>query len=456
MTDSHLAESIMVPGARPGSATEAWKLAYPTIIGMLSTTVMWTIDTMMLGRVGKVELAAAGFGGLVIWTLYTFFVGGVHAVTTFVSQAKGAGRVRECSLFAWQGVYLALGGAVILSFFIWKFDWILALAKPDEAVIAECLAYSRVRMTGAFFVLSMFAISAFFRGIGDVKTPMFVAIFANLVNVVLDALLIFGLGPFPRLTTTGAGLATACANFAGFVVILALFLRPKIHRLYRSRSDHPFRPKAMIRLLRVGVPMGVQFFLDMGSFTVFIAIMGRLGTDELAASNIAVQLLSFSFMPANGVSKAATTMVGQYLGAGYRHLAARCGWMTVKMNLVYSLGIGVLLLAGREHIFAVFNDDPGVVAAGAAIVPLLVLFQIGDALQMAYSGALQGAGDTTFTMIAYAASSWFLFVPLALLFAYTFGGGMPGGWLGGVIHIIALNVLLTWRFRSGVWQARTI
>ncbi len=456
MTDSHLAESIMVPGARPGSVTEAWKLAYPTIIGMLSTTVMWTVDTMLLGRVGKVELAAAGFGGLVIWTLYTFFVGGVHAVNTFVSQAKGAGRLRECAVFTWQGIYLALAGAIILSFFLWKFDWILALAKPDEAVIAECLAYSRVRMTGAFFVLAMFAISAFFRGIGDVKIPMFVAIFANLVNIVLDALLIFGLGPFPRMTTAGAGLATACANFAGFVVILILFLRAKIHRQYHSRSDRPFSPKAMVRLLRVGVPMGVQFFLDMGSFTVFIAIMGRLGTDQLAASNIGIQLLSFSFMPANGVSKAATTMVGQYLGAGYRQLAARCGWMTVKMNLVYSLGIAALLLLGRQHIFAVFNDDPGVLAAGAAIVPLLALFQMGDALQMAYSGALQGAGDTTFTMIVYAASSWLLFVPLALLFAYTFGGGMPGGWLGGVIHIMVLNVVLTWRFRSGVWQARAI
>jgi hypothetical protein len=132
-------ESIIVPGTGAGSIQEAWKLAYPTIIGMLSTTVMWTIDSIFLGRVGKVELAAAGFGGMLIWTLYTFFVGGVHAVTTFVSQAKGAGNHRECSVFAWQGVYLALGGAVILTFFLWKMDWVLALAKPDEAVIQECL-----------------------------------------------------------------------------------------------------------------------------------------------------------------------------------------------------------------------------------------------------------------------------------------------------------------------------
>ncbi len=451
-TQLPLQESIVVPGTPPGSVREAWKLAYPTIIGMLSTTVMWTVDTMLLGRVGKVELAAGGFGGLIIWTLYTFFVGGVHAVTTFVSQAKGAGKPRECAIFAWQGIYLALAGAIVLAFFLWKLDWILALARPDEAVIHECLRYSRARMTGAFFVLGMFAISSFFRGIGDVKTPMVVAILANAVNIVLDVVLIFGLGPFPRLTTLGAGMATAMANCCGFILILILFLRPKIARAYQSRNGHPFRPRAMLRLLKVGVPMGVQFFLDMVSFTVLMAIMGRLGTNQLAASQIGIQLLSFSFMPANGISKAATTLVGQYLGAARKALAEKCGWTTLKMNLVYSFAVAAVFMVGREHLFLIFNRDPAVVAAGVAIVPLLALFQILDAVQMNYSGVLQGAGDTKFTMIVYALSSGLLFVPLALLFAYPLGLGMLGGWLGGVIHLTILDFVLTLRFRRGTWK----
>jgi len=141
--------SIIVPGARAGSVKEAWKLAYPTVIGMFSATLMWTVDTMMLGRVGKVELAAAGFGGVLVWTLYTFFVGVVQGVSTFVSQAKGGGRLRECSHFAWQGLYLAFFSAILLSLFLWKMDWILALAGPDPDVIEECLRYSRARMAGA-------------------------------------------------------------------------------------------------------------------------------------------------------------------------------------------------------------------------------------------------------------------------------------------------------------------
>jgi len=311
-------------------------------------------------------------------------------------------------------------------------------------------------MSGAFFVLGMFAISSFFRGIGDVKTPMTVAILSNLVNVSLDILLIFGVGPFPRLTTLGAGLATALANFSGFVFILVLFLRPRIAALYHTRSNHSFRPAQMLRLLKVGVPLGIHFFLDMSGFAVLMTIMGRLGTDQLAASQIGMQLLSFSFMPANGVSKAATTLVGQYLGAARQKLAEKCGWMTLKMNVIYSLGIAAAFLIGRQHIFAVFNQDPAVLAAGAALVPLLALFQILDAIQMAYSGALQGAGDTTFIMISYALSTWLLFVPLALLFAYPLGLGMTGGWLGGIVHFVVLNAVLTWRYRSGSWKHRRI
>jgi len=448
--------SIIVPGARAGSVTEAWKLAYPTVIGMMSTTVMWTVDTMMLGRVGKTELAAAGFGGVLVWTLYTFFVGIVTGVSTFVSQAKGGGRPRECSRFAWQGLYLAFFSSLILALFLWKMNWILALAAPDPAVTAECLRYTRARLLGAFFLLATFAFHSFFRGIGDMKTPMVISVFSNAVNIVLDLVLIFGLGPFPALTTLGAGLATATADVSAGLLGLALFLRPRMNRLYHTRSEHPFQMDSMKRLVRVGAPIGGQFFLDMGSFSVFMAMMGRLGTDALAASQIGLQVLSFSFMPANGIAKAATTMVGQYLGAGRRALAEACGWMVLRMNLVYSTAMALIFLLARRYLFMIFNDDPAVVAMGVKIVPLLALFQIGDAMQMSYSNALQGAGDTRFPMLTLALSAWLVFVPLALFFAYRLGLGVVGGWMGGVVHFTVVATILTIRFRRGKWKRTAI
>jgi MATE family, multidrug efflux pump len=449
-------DSIVVPGTRAGSMSEVWKLAYPTIVAMLSTTLMWTIDTIFLGRVGKVELAAAGFGGVFLWTLYTFFVGTVTAVSTFVSQAKGSGDCKECAIFTWQGIYVALGATAILALFWWQMEWLLSVVGHDADVAAECLRYTRGRMLGAFFVLGMFSLASFYRGIGDVKTPMVIAIIANLINAGLDACLIFGLGPFPRLTTLGAGLATAIANGVNFLLLLILFLMPKINRRYQSLKSFRFRTDYTRRLLKVGTPLGIQFFLDMGSFTVFMAIMGRLGTNQLAASQIGVQLLSFSFMPANGIAKAATTLVGQYIGAGRHAMAERCGWVTMRLNLIYSIGIAVIFLVAQDKLFSVFNTDPAVVAAGISIIPHLALFQIFDAVQMNYSGCLQGAGDTTFTMIVYALSSWLIFAPLAYILAYHFDMGITGGWTGGLIHFAILNTILTLRFRSGVWKHRKI
>ena len=184
--------------------------------------------------------------------------------------------------------------------------------------------------------------------------------------------------------------------------------------------------------------------------------MGRLGTNELAASQIGIQVLSFSFMPASAVGRAATTLVGQYVGAGKQALASRCGWTVLKMNIAYGLGVGVIIVLSQEYLFRAFNSDPGVLAAGLVILPLLALFQLLDAVQMAASGALQGAGDTVFPMVAVLASSWLVFVPLALLLSGPVGWGTQGAWLAGVVHLGLLATILTGRFAAGTWKKKRV
>ncbi len=446
--------SILVPGARAGSVREAWRLAWPTIVGQLALTAMWTADTMMLGRVGKVEMAAAGFGGVLIWTLYTFFVGLVTATNAFVSQASGRGDREEAAVFAWQGLWLSAGAAAILALAAWRFDWILALARPDPAVIAECLRYSRARMTAAFFAIATFTLQAFFRGIGDVKTPMRVAVVSNLLNIGLDAVLIFGLGPFPRLTTLGAGIATAASQLVGFALLAGRFLGPRLAAAWGTRRAWRFRLDATRRLLRVGLPLGAEHFGDMGSFSVFMALMGRLGTDELAASQIAIQVLSFSFMPVSGVARAATTLVGNYLGAGQPDLASRSGWTCIRLSAAYTLVAGGAMLAVGAPLFTVFNDDPGVVAAGLGILPMLAGFQVLDGAQMTAGGALQGAGDTAFPMALLLASSWLLFVPLAWFLSGA--AGITGAWTAPLVHFGVVSAALLARFARGGWRHRRI
>ncbi|MDH3199070.1 MAG: MATE family efflux transporter, partial [Candidatus Krumholzibacteria bacterium] len=199
-------------GAPSASYGEVWRLAYPAILTMVSQTIMWTVDAAMVGHVGKTELAAVGLGGILIWTLYSFFIGLTSAVNTFVAQSHGAGELRKCGVYLWQGLYLSLFAAALVFIARAFVPEILALLRPDPAVQAEAAGYIRIRMLSVPFFLAHQAYAHFYRGIGDTRTPLKVLVFAHALNVVGDYALIFGKGPFPAMGVDGAAWATSLAN----------------------------------------------------------------------------------------------------------------------------------------------------------------------------------------------------------------------------------------------------
>jgi MATE family multidrug resistance protein len=435
-----------------GSYREVWVLAYPAMVGMISTTIMWFVDTVLVGHLGKTELAAVGLGGIVVWTLYSFFNGVVTTVSTFVAQRHGSGEPGKCSRMAWQGIYIALlAGVAILIVSRFVGD-ILAVLKPSDAVQAVGARYMQIRMLAGGFVILHISIASFFRGIGNTKTPMKVLVFANCVNIVLDLLLIFGLLGFPRLEVAGAALATAISNFAAAIVFLFIFLSHKYKQEFETRLNwRPYTPD-LARLLKVGVPVGVQFFLDMASWSVFTAIVGRLGEAELAVNSIVIHVLSFSFMPCYGLSIAATTLVGRYIGAGDLGSSVRSGYTAVRLGVYYGLGLLAIFLVFPEQIVRLFNSDPEVITKGTRIIYLAAFFQVFDALQMIFQGALRGAGDTRGPMIISICYSWFLYLPLAYFLANTLEKGLLGAWIGATVFVFALAATFWVRFALGGWK----
>ena len=435
-----------------GSYREVWVLAYPAIVGMISTTLMWFVDTILVGHLGKTELAAVGLGGVVVWTLYSFFNGIVTTVSTFASQSHGAGDRGACSRMTWQGVYVALiAGVAILIISRFVGD-ILAVLNPSDAVQALGARYMAIRMLGGGFVIMHICIASFFRGIGNTRTPMKVVLFANCVNVVLDLLLIFGLFGFPRMEVAGAALATAIANFSAAVVFLFIFLSKKYKQEFETHLQWRFYAPDLLRLLTIGIPVGVQFFLDMASWSVFTAIVGRLGEAELAVNSIIISVLSFSFMPCYGLSIAATTLVGRYIGAEDLASSVKSGYTSVKLGFYYSLFLLIIFLLFPERIVSVFNSDPEVIQKGIKIVYLAAFFQVFDALQMVFQGSLRGAGDTRGPMIYSILYSWFLYLPLAYVLANTLNKGLVGAWLGASTFVLALAVTFWIRFALGGWK----
>lgn len=439
-----------------GSYRQVWVLSSPAILTMISQTVMWTVDAAMVGHVGKVELAAVGFGGILVWTVYSFFVGLTSAVNTFVAQAYGAHEYRRCGMYLWQGLYLTLTAAAVLYGIRAVVPHIFAIVQPPPEVRGLSVSYIQIRMLSAAFFLIYYTASHFFRGIGDTMTPLKVLAFAHLVNLVGDYLLIFGKGPFPAMGSDGAAWATTFANIIAAVLFIARLFAAKMRIKYAVLEQWRARRDELVRLLRIGLPVAVHFFLDMGSFLVFSAYIGRMGTESLAANQIAIQILALSFMPAQGLSQAATTLMGQYIGAGAPVMAKRAAYTTIKMGLYYAGFIALLCLAIPEALVRIFNADPTVVSLGRKLLVWCALFQIFDAVQFIADGALRGAGDTRVPMVIVVGGAWFVFIPLAYVFGSVLDGGVVGAWAGATLYVVVISVLMFLRLQREKWRELTI
>lgn len=441
-----------VPGPPPGGYREIWGLAWPAILTLLSQTIMWTVDAAMVGHVGKAQLAAVGLGGILIWTLYSAFVGLTTSVNTFVAQAVGAGHPRRAGRYLSQGLYLALASSGVLLLIRTQAADMVSIMGPSAEVQPLCVAYIGIRMLSAPFFLVQYCYAHFYRGIGDTVTPLKVLAFSNALNIVGDYFLIFGVGPFPRMGVEGAAWATSAANVVAAGVFIAVGFRGRIRDRFAPMAQWRIHPGDIRRLLRIGLPMAAHYFLDMGSFLVFSAYIGRMGTDALAANQIVIQVLALSFMPAQGFSIAATTLTGQYIGAGRPDVAEKSAYGTIRLALAYAAFIALVCVALPGPLFRLFNDDPGVIALARPLLLLAAVFQVFDALQFVSGGGLRGAGDTVIPAVIVIIGAWFVFIPAAYLLGTTLDGGVVGAWAGATGYIAVVATLMFGRLRAGRWR----
>ncbi|MGD9140702.1 MAG: MATE family efflux transporter [bacterium] len=446
-------ERKQYPEHKKGGYAEVWHIAYPAVLTMVSQTVMTFVDTMMVGRLGPTELAAVGLSGTLTWGLFSFFNGLVNGVNTFVAQNYGARRFDDIGRVTWQGVYFALVSGVILIFLSRYNVELMRLLGPADDVQRIGSSYLGIRMWGGVFIVLYMCFSAYLRGIGDTRTPLKIVIFINLLNVAGDYVLIFGKLGFPRLGTDGAAYATVGASGVGALIFLLVFLSRKSNEMFSTRSTWRVRLDLMDRLSRVGLPMGLQWLLDMASFIVFSALIGRIGTLELAASTAGLRLMHLSFMPVFGVSIAATTLVGQYIGSEEIPRATRSGYTAIKMSMLYAGLIALLFLIIPRQLVMLINQDPEVVKLGVMILRVAAIFLLFDSMGIAANGSLRGAGDTRWAMIIGVGYAWFIFVPLAYIGAIALKGGAVGAWGGATVYIIALGLTYFLRFRTGKWRS---
>jgi MATE family multidrug resistance protein len=323
-------------------------------------------------------------------------------------------------------------------------------AEADVAALAA--RYAEIRLWGAAFAIAGFAVVGFLRGLGEMVAPLWVTLGQNVLNVGLNALFVFGAGPIPRMGLEGVAWATVIATVLGTVAYFAIFLRARYRDEYGTSSGlRPDRSR-VARFVRVGLPIGVSWVLEMVVWTTFAIYAASLGKVSSAAHNIVMQIVHVSFMPGVALSVAAGTLVGRLLGAERPDAAARYGWVTLRVCLAYMGGMGLLFFLLRGPLIDAFAADDAVADVGRRLLVYAAAFQVFDAVGIVCSGALRGAGDTRYPMLVSVGGAWLCFLPLIFLFGTAAGWGIDGAWLGATLFLALIGVLMLLRLRGGRWK----
>jgi MATE family multidrug resistance protein len=388
----------------------------------------------------------------------SLFIGTAGYVSTFVAQYVGAGRDERIGPTIWQGLYVALVGTIIILLLIPLADPVFRLIGHDPEIRRYEVVYFRVLCLGAFPAIAASALSGFFSGRGETWPVMWANLLATAVNIVLDYLLIFGVGGFPEMGIGGAAIATNISMIAALLVYFGLMLRRDRDGRFHVIRGWRFDPALFSRILRFGLPSGVQFFVDLAGFTIFLLIVGRLGTASLAATNIAFNINTLAFMPMMGLGMAITILVGQHLGRENPRLAERCVTSGLRITLLYMGAVALLYVLAPGVFLAPYAwraeagsfDEIGRLAT--VLLRFVALYSLFDVLSIVYAAALKGAGDTRFVMLMMAGLSGGVLILPTYLAVERFRGGILAGWTIATAYVSLLGVAFYLRFRAGQWK----
>jgi MATE family multidrug resistance protein len=442
---------------RPAGGREVVAMALPLVVSTSLTTVMYFTDRMFLLWHSNAAMAASLPAGLLHFTLLCFPLGLVSYVSTFVAQYYGAGRQERIGAVFWQGVWISLAVAPLYLASVPLAAHLFRWAGHEPAVAVLETEYYRWLTLGAAAALLGGAQSAFFTGIGATRVVMVVDGVAAVSNIALDYAWIFGRWGFPAAGIAGAALATVVSQWLAVVLYAAIMGRRRFRRPFAIAEGFRYDRELLGRLLRFGSPAGLQMFLDLVAFTVFLLLLGRLGEDALTATNLAFNVNTLAFMPMLGMGIAVSALVGQHLGADRPDLATRATWTAFWIALTYMGSIAVAYVAVPD-LFLIghaWGTDPARFATLRTITVVLLRFVAAyclfDAMNVVFAGAIKGAGDTRFVLATAAAMA-----PLPVLASWLgmryFGWGLLACWTTVTLWICAMGLAYLGRFLQGRWR----
>ena len=461
MTNSSLALK------KRGGVRDVLVVALPMLLSMSFDTFMTFIDRLFLSKLGPAEMNAALGAGAVQLALTMFFTGAVSYTTAMVAQRLGAKQRWDCARVFMQAVYLSLACVPLLYLTIPVGHFVFGLEHLPADQLEYQKTYFNILMLGGIITLVRNAAPCFFSGIGETKIVMQAAFVGMVVNVVCNFVLIFGLGPVPALGIAGAAYGTLIGNAVSTIILFAKFFSKSCHRRFRTRNAFAFSWPLCRELLRKGIPSGVEMFLNMAAFQLLILMFHALGPEAATASSVMFNWDMVAYVPLMGLEVASTSLVGRYVGAKNGAAANRSTYSGLRLGWGYSVIIGVLFVFLPGVLTDVFQPDAMEASAealaifsdarpmGIFMLRFAALYIFVEVLLVIYAGALRGAGDTFWVMVASAVMNWFVALALYVA-AYVFELPAHYAWIA-VVAVYSTVPLIFWRrWKSGKWRKHVL
>lgn len=431
-------------------------LAFPLIVVMFIEIALSITHYFWVGRLGPTAQDAVTTSMVVIWTVVAATSIVSVGIRALISRNVGAGNFDRAAYFVKQGLALSviIGLVVGVAGYLCSRK-LLIFMDAGENTIVMGLPYIRIFFGSAILLFLLETSYAAFSSSGNTRTPAFIGIMVLIINLVLDPLFIFGVGPFPQLGVMGAGVATTIAYLAGVITSLTLISKGKLG--YHPPKIFPLNlsPMDLMSIVRIGLPMSAHQLVFMIVYWFLIIIIHKFGEAAGAAMGIGNRMESISYMICHGISLAASAMVGQNLGAGRPERAAKSAWHAVVLGVLVTACVSIVFLMWSRQIVSVFSNDTNVIKIARDYLIILALSQVTMGVEIILEGSFVGAGDTVPPMLVMVPGH-LIRIPLAYFLCFNLDLGINGVWWTLTITTTFKAIILALWFKRGKWQHKII
>ena len=429
-------------------------LATPIVVIQVGVMLMGVVDTLMVGHLSAQALAAVAIGNLYFFGVAILAQGILHVLDPLVAQAVGAEDHSSISLALQRGMVLAAVLSIPFSLLMLPVEPLLALAGQPAEVVPLARDYVWWMVPSTLPFLLFVVLRQTLQAMHHTRSIVWCIVIANTVNALLNYLLIFGHGGFPRLGVVGSALATTTSRWLMALLLIGLSWS-RLRRYLQPFTRKALAPMPVLRMLALGLPIGSQMLLEFGAFAAIALLMGRLGTIQVAGHQVAINLASLTFMVPLGIASSAAVLVGNAVGRGDAMGARRSARTALLCGAAFMSMTALVFLVVPGFLAGLYTTDAAVLGIAISLLPIAGIFQVFDGLQAVGAGVLRGLGDTRAPMIINILGFWLFGMPVSIYLGFNAGLGPRGLWWGFVAGLGAVAILLLFRIRKRLARVLT-